>query len=307
MDLENWQTRVFACVSLKVTDKHSRPFLHKTSPCWGYLSRQFDSRLGFVLISQEVSMRRVIVTALCAASFLFMIPEPAHAWWDWIDQLSGPGPFQGFDLQWRVVCVEDDKVTTTNSPDPGKEHLRSLKSFGPPDPETGELKTLGAKLRVAGALAAGAGCLNNFNISPASSFNFRIARYWSTSNHLEYPSDAKVPTVNMWQYESSYSTFVDDAKLVELTVGMGASVLFGENFDSMTRFYVKPVMLTFTPGGRLTRSNLGNKLARSLSVSTGAIYMPKGFHAENFGSVGTYRTDHELLLTASASLDLSRF
>ena len=55
-------------------------------------------------------MRRVIVTALCAASFLFILPKPAHARWDWIDQLSGPGPFQGIDFQWRIARVPDDRA-----------------------------------------------------------------------------------------------------------------------------------------------------------------------------------------------------
>ena len=49
-------------------------------------------------------MRRVTVIALCAVSFLIALPAPAHAWWDWLDELSGPGPFTGFDL---ACCMND--------------------------------------------------------------------------------------------------------------------------------------------------------------------------------------------------------
>ena len=241
-------------------------------------------------------MRRVIVTALCAAAFLFMRPEPAHAWWDWIDQLSGPGPFQGIDFQWRVVCIKDPNVANTATTDQlNKSDLRSLDNFEG-----------GAKV-LAGIFGAGCVAPKQHDVHPIGSVNFRIARYWSTSNHLQYATGVKAPTVNMWQYESSYSTFVDAAKMVEVTMGMGASVLSGDGVDSMTRLYFRPVMLTLTPGGRLSRGSIGNKLGRSVSLSTGVIYMPKGFHAGNFGSVGTYSTDHELLLTASLSMDLSRF
>jgi len=236
-------------------------------------------------------MRRVIVTALCAAAFLFMRPEPAHAWWDWIDQLSGPGPFQGIDFQWRVACV-DEKLTDRNSKSPDGS-LRSINSFDP-----------GAPRVLAGIF--GAGCLNNHNANPVSSFNVRVARYWSTENHLPYARGVTAPTVNLWQTEASYSAFVDPKKMVELTMGVGLSSFSGDGFDTLQRVYFRPVMLTLTPGGRLDYSGF-NRVARAMSVSTGVIYMPKGFKAKDFGAVGPYATENELLLTASVSFDLSRF
>jgi hypothetical protein len=82
----------------------------------------------------------------------------------------------------------------------------------------------------------------------------------------------------------------------------------------MTRLYFRPIMLTITPGARLSRGgadnvpDAGHKFARSLSVSTGIFYMPKGFDAKDFGALpGTFHTDKELLLTARITLDLSRF
>ena len=40
-------------------------------------------------------MRRCPVIALCALPFLVTLPAPAHAWWDWLEDYSGPGPFTG--------------------------------------------------------------------------------------------------------------------------------------------------------------------------------------------------------------------
>jgi len=248
-------------------------------------------------------MRRVIVTALCAAFFLFMRPAPAHAWWDWLDQLSGPGPFQGVDFQWRLICAQDESVYRIDSKDPGVSSLRSLASF-----DKGKARTFAAIL--------GAGCVGpgQHHINPVSSLNFKVAKLWSTDNHLQYAGGAEGPTVHVWQFEPNFSTFVDEKRLLELTVGMGVSVLSGSGFDSMTRLYFRPVTLTLTPGGRRSRGGaddkpgLNDRLVRSLNMSAGIVYMPKGFDAENFGALpGTFHTDNEMLATFAISVDISRF
>lgn len=61
-------------------------------------------------------MRRLAVTVVFATSFLFALPSPAHAWWHWLDELTGPGPFTGPDLQWRLLCF-DDPLPETAQPD----------------------------------------------------------------------------------------------------------------------------------------------------------------------------------------------
>ena len=55
-------------------------------------------------------MRRFPVIAVCALLFLVAIPAPAHAWWDWLDDYSGPGTFRGPSLMWRLVCFNDPLV-----------------------------------------------------------------------------------------------------------------------------------------------------------------------------------------------------
>lgn len=63
-------------------------------------------------------MRRVYVTLMFCAVFLSVGATPVHAIsWQWIAELSGPGPFRGWALDWRLVCLTDKaekpvKITT---------------------------------------------------------------------------------------------------------------------------------------------------------------------------------------------------
>ena len=66
-------------------------------------------------------MRRTLFVLLCSAMVQVALVSPAFAWWDFFEQLSGPGKFYGWDLQGRVFClvdeipVKDDKGTTDDT------------------------------------------------------------------------------------------------------------------------------------------------------------------------------------------------
>jgi len=242
-------------------------------------------------------MRRLFVTVLLAGSFLFVRPAPAHAWLHWLDEYSGPGPFVGFDLRWRLACVQDPLVVKgSKQVKPADNVLRSLDSFE-------------SKGRRIGAAVLGAGCLTDPKASPIASLNFQVTRLWSIDNHLQYAPGVASPTVNVLQFEPSFSVFVDQAKFVELTSGIGWSRVSGEGFDTLNRFYFRPVMITVTPAAKLERDGgIVNKWARAFSVSSGIVIQPKGFDATDFGAVaGTFHTDKEILATAEITFDLSRF
>jgi hypothetical protein len=53
-------------------------------------------------------MRRTLLMVGCSAMVLVGMPSPAFAWWDFFEQLSGPGKFFGWDLQGRVFCLFDE-------------------------------------------------------------------------------------------------------------------------------------------------------------------------------------------------------
>jgi hypothetical protein len=49
-------------------------------------------------------MRRVVLAFAVCLAIQLILPRPAHAWWGWWDELSGAGPFTGFELEARLVC-----------------------------------------------------------------------------------------------------------------------------------------------------------------------------------------------------------
>jgi hypothetical protein len=73
-------------------------------------------------------MRRFVVIILCALSFLVTIPAPAHAWWDWLDEYTGRGPFWGPDIQFRLLCVNDSLPEREPNTLEGRNKLEALKT-----------------------------------------------------------------------------------------------------------------------------------------------------------------------------------
>jgi len=49
-------------------------------------------------------MRTMKATVGFLAIFLLLLPAPAHAWWGWLDDLSGPGKFKGPQFVFRLFC-----------------------------------------------------------------------------------------------------------------------------------------------------------------------------------------------------------
>src|SRR5687767_6423940 len=52
-------------------------------------------------------MRRMFMLSVCAVLLHLVTPEPAHAWWEYIEPYSGPGPFYGVSLDARLLCIVD--------------------------------------------------------------------------------------------------------------------------------------------------------------------------------------------------------
>ena len=59
-------------------------------------------------------MRRIWMVLVCCALAQLSVPTRADAWWDFVEQFSGPGPFKGFDVESRLVCFVDKPVDSAN-------------------------------------------------------------------------------------------------------------------------------------------------------------------------------------------------
>jgi len=217
---------------------------------------------------------RHLVIATCCVVVQLAAPAPAQAWWEWIDQLSGPGPFTGWDVQWRVKCIPDLRTG------PGVTDL--------------SLANIESSVQRKLARAVGAGCLFESKVNPRGSLNFAFGQVYSVRNELKYAPGFDEPRVTMTKFEPSLSMFVDPEKLIEITSGLGVMVIRGKRFDTFYHFYWTPLRATI-------------KVGKAVGVRFGFIIMPEGFDDVDFGALaGTFHTDKEVLGTASLSIDLAR-
>jgi hypothetical protein len=60
-------------------------------------------------------MRRISVIVLACACAQLLLPARAYAWWEFVEQFSGPKNFYGWDIQVRLFCLVDkvEKQTVT--------------------------------------------------------------------------------------------------------------------------------------------------------------------------------------------------
>lgn len=63
-------------------------------------------------------MRRLFPILIGSWLLTLAAPQPAHAWWEWLEEFSGAGPWKGFDIDSRLVCFVDtngDKSARVNA------------------------------------------------------------------------------------------------------------------------------------------------------------------------------------------------
>jgi hypothetical protein len=237
-------------------------------------------------------MRRFAIVAVCCAAFQLLTASPAHAWWGWWDEMSGPGPWMFFDVQYRVVCLPTKKVdeVPAGERNPAPDVLRTISSFD------------GTGRRILAAVS-GAGCLTNFKARPGrASINFSPAVLHAVRNTLK--GQGGPDSLFMKKLEATASVFLDSRKVVELYAGGG--VVKGFHDTDFTRGYWT-VTTTISPYAMLPRDTETHRYLRTITINAGVIFVPNGFAAADFGSRGPFRTDREFLKTISVALDFSKF
>lgn len=234
-------------------------------------------------------MRRLCIIIVSCTALLLLMPAPAHAWWGWWDELSGPGPWMFVDAQYRIACIPDPAAEgiAATSKNPPANILRSLNSFDG-----------GAKVAAA---IGGAGCLLQPMVRPRASINVATAFFVAVANNPRPEGGGRLA---MQKYEVSASTFLDRWKIFEANAGGG--VLRGLGKSEFTRGYWT-VTGTISPYGALERDSGRQSLLRTISVNVGVVVVPKGFTAADFAAPGPFRSEGEILKTISITLDFSRY
>jgi hypothetical protein len=229
-------------------------------------------------------MRRVWLTAALCTLLLSLGAAPADAQiLRWIYELSGPGPFKGFELERRLLCLtETDADASPGDVPPGRERAaRALEILGPgcfADPVRG-------------------------NQRRRASFNLAVGILEGPNNltyaHTARPSDVKLTTL-----EPSFWWRPVDA--VEVGTGGGIFWFSGREFRTFQRGFFEPLRVDVRPLALVgDLAGAGHApWSEILSVRAGVIVLPQAFRAEDFGAVpGSFHASREVLPTFSVFVD----
>jgi hypothetical protein len=183
----------------------------------------------------------------------------------WLEKLSGPGPFGGWEVGLPILCFDlaaDDRRVTEEQP----------------------RNRLGR-----------AGFCGEYQdrAKPTVIIGFQYSDFDSQKNRLEYdPSDERDKTVKLRSYLLSIDVRVHPA--VDVGVGVAVNRFSGQAFESFTslsfdplRITIRPVAL-FLPRQRAVGGKVKVSLRDLVQVKANARVYPKGFDARDFGSTGTF-------------------
>jgi len=214
-------------------------------------------------------MRPVKVSLLLGALLVVIMPAPAHAWFGWLDNLSGPGPFMGDEIEIRLFCF-------------GGEHGAAGESsqFVPAPVQTG--------------------CLNR-RVKHNSSIDLITGAYFAIANSNIPYADPKVNRrTALINYGLLYSVALFDRR-VDLKSGLEANYFYGPAFDNFTRLAVV-AFFDWKPFARETESKQAWRDIVTLRL--GALYFPEGFDSTDFGAIpGGFHTTHELIPFVGVAYD----
>jgi hypothetical protein len=227
-------------------------------------------------------MRRAWIVVALAGLFTLSGPRAADAWvWDWVDKLSGPGPFTGWAGEWRVVCFSA-KDETLPEPVPAVEHpiVDVIRALGP--------------------------CL--FKPVPLKkerrgSINLRVARLTTDRNRLVYPDPTPARDVRFLDLRTS--AWWRPHSTVEIGIGAGLYRFSGPAFEPFWRPFLQPIIVDVKPLALLA-GTVGHRhwYDEFVVFRAGHIVIPDGFDGTDFAAVpGTFRTSTEYLPTFGVHLD----
>jgi hypothetical protein len=217
--------------------------------------------------------------------FLFALPGMARAGIiEWIDQMSGPGPFLGFSVEARLHCYPAKR--TDDIFDDGKPR--------PKDPST-------AQQDYEHAIGVVLPCLNRLKPGerPGITVNLASGVSWALHNNLPYASDVQDTGVRLTTLEPSFWWY----PLPPVAVGAAAGVYWFKGAgDTFSRFFIKPVQVELKPFA--FPRHRWHTAAQIFTIRASYVLMPEGVEAKDFGAIGPFKTEHEVLPSVAVLLDL---
>jgi hypothetical protein len=140
------------------------------------------------------------------------------------------------------------------------------------------------------------------NRKRVASLNVDAGVLWSLHNDLPYADPNVGKRVTILALGPSF--WWQPATPIEIGVAAGVYRFSGRAFDAFTRLYVKPVQVRVRPFAIKSDTSWKSQV---LVIQAGYALIPKGFTAADFGAVGPFKTEHEVLPTLGVALDLEPF
>jgi hypothetical protein len=146
---------------------------------------------------------RSVRSLVFAAAFL-LVPAMAHASWiDWLERLSGPGPFIGTGPDLNLLCID----------------------------ENNNVEFCGNPLTASKAREGGKKIKQTAQVTPEIFIKWPGQRFDDTSNDDRSVRILKLSTLYEYRFDNGFS----------LGAGVGVWRFSGDGFDSFNRFDITPV------------------------------------------------------------------
>jgi hypothetical protein len=221
-------------------------------------------------------MRRLLVTMMIAAGLLHPASASAQGW-RWLEKLSGPGDFTGYEVDFKLFCNYDRVpsgprlAVAVSVPCLIKKAGAEVPKDQAPSPSSavkiGEGKTIDLARR---AYSLGVG-----------------VSYLRGRSDLPYaPTDEGIDrTIQILAIEGFFDHRLSTR--VDYGVAFGPNLFLVPTFDDFTRFSLEP---------RITvklfdlRRGQENDFIGTASLRVGALLFFKEFVAADFGAIGPYRS-----------------
>ena len=212
-------------------------------------------------------MRRLITPLVLSIVVQILVSTPAHAaisWW-WIDNLSGPGPFVGFENDWRVWCGG------------GKDDSKDR--FG-----------------------VESECLSGTVEEHKWSVNVSAAIYFALHNNLTYANPGGGHNVQLLRVGPSFAYVLDNNRAVEVRAGVEWDMFMGNDFPLFSRVGV-PLLADIKPLA-IRNPKPGKSFANMFTVRGGVLIIPQGFYPNDFGAGSGMEHKFEVIPTIGIVFDL---
>jgi hypothetical protein len=223
-------------------------------------------------------MRRIALTLVSTALMLVALPSPAAAWWEFLEELSGPGRFYGWDVDLRLFCL-NDKFDPARSGD-------QTERIGP---------TVGA---VVSACRVRKGYARRMAVNVGARF------MWADDN----PRFANGQRISFTTLEPSVSfnllSKYPSRDFIDFGFGAGAYWFSSEEFPSFNGAFIEPIRLEFHTTTNMKQNN--KWMAAVPAVRVGYLMFPAGFETASFAAApgGPPRISRDWALNVGVFFDL---